>query len=337
MFLISQRKMNCLVGAVLMISCQSAAPPLSEQPGVSSVREIAPMPVGRGGHGAVALGGRIYVIGGSTNDEDETARMDVFDIASNRWTRKADLPVACGFVPTVAVKGRLYAVAGEDRPGRDSFLFEYDPDHDRWKKLTTLPAQRRRASLAVLENKIYVIGGMGANSSGLSSKGEGRAPTRVFVFDVDDLAWSDGPELPDGKSDGLGVAVLNRQIHVFGGVGDGIIGIDIKEHIALIKGAWKPLATLPIGQIYHGAAAANGKLYAIGGRGDLTSVQVYDPKTNSWTLGKRMPIKNQAFPAVPSQGLIYVFGGAGYLSGFLAGVYRYDPAKDRWMEPRKNK
>ncbi len=134
MFLISKRQMNCLVGAVLMTSCQSAAPPLSEQPGVSNVREITPMPVGRGGHGAVALGGCIYVIGGSTNDEDETARMEVFDIASNRWTRKADLPVACCFVPTVAVKGRLYAVAGEDRPGRDSFLFEYDPDHDRWKK-----------------------------------------------------------------------------------------------------------------------------------------------------------------------------------------------------------
>src|SRR5262249_39825818 len=65
----------------------------------------------RHGHCAVALGSKILVIGGYT-DEGPTSIVEEYDTEQDRWTRRAPMPTPRGFLGAGAVAGKVYAVGG---------------------------------------------------------------------------------------------------------------------------------------------------------------------------------------------------------------------------------
>ncbi|HEX6036317.1 MAG TPA: kelch repeat-containing protein, partial [Anaerolineales bacterium] len=80
----------------------------------------------------------------------------------------------------------------------------------------------------------------------------------------------------------------------------------------------------------------DGKIYALGGRrsgtGELTSVEVYDPESDSWTTAPSLQTARGGFAAVAVDGKIYVLGGE-VLTGekqALTSVEIFDPEKDIW-------
>ena len=56
------------------------------------------------------------------------------------------------------------------------------------------------------------------------------------------------------------------------------------------------------------SAVLNGKLYAIGGQG-LSSVEIFDTSTESWSLGVALPSEVNHGTAIISNGKIYSIGG----------------------------
>jgi xylan 1,4-beta-xylosidase len=74
------------------------------------------------------------------------------------------------------------------------------------------------------------------------------------------------------------------------------------------------------------------RLYLLGGRGILP-LDIYDPKTRSWSVGAPPPIEVHHFQAVAWQGRIYI---AGAMTGNypvetpLGNILIYDPSKDSW-------
>ena len=55
-------------------------------------------------------------------------------------------------------------------------------------------------------------------------------------------------------------------------------------------------------------AVLNGKLYAIGGQGKA-SVEVYDPSTESWSVGVALPSEVNHGTAITVGDTIYLIGG----------------------------
>ena len=84
------------------------------------------------------------------------------------------------------------------------------------------------------------------------------------------------------------------------------------------------------GRRYAAAAALNGKIYVAGGWPDLTTVEVYDPQTDSWATAAdiRSGRQSPGLTADPD-GYLYLVGGAETWKG-LSSVERYDPQRDRW-------
>jgi N-acetylneuraminic acid mutarotase len=86
----------------------------------------APLPRSRWGGAGVALGGKLYVIGGTTSGDDGTWRAvrttSVYDPATNTWTNKTPMPNARsgigGSPVTVNGQGRIEVVGGR-RPGNN--------------------------------------------------------------------------------------------------------------------------------------------------------------------------------------------------------------------------
>lgn len=75
-----------------------------------------------------------------------------------------------------------------------------------------------------------------------------------------------------------------------------------------------------------------GKFYLVGGR-RIQEISIFDPKTNSWTLGAKPPIEMHHFQGFSYKGKIYVVGahtGKYPHETPLPQAYIYDPATDSW-------
>ena len=53
----------------------------------------------------------------------------------------------------------LYAIGGNDGISRQTSVERYDPKHKEWTQMSDMSIPRSNFACALLENKIYVIGG----------------------------------------------------------------------------------------------------------------------------------------------------------------------------------
>ena len=78
----------------------------------------------------------------------------------------------------------------------------YDPATSSWKTLSPMSFSREGESSAVINGKIYVIGGMGLTS--------------VEIYDPSTDTWSSGTALPSIIDRGSAINI-NNKIYLFGG------------------------------------------------------------------------------------------------------------------------
>jgi len=118
--------------------------------------KMATMPFVKHGS-SVVLNGKIYFVGGSYEGEDYVSRLQIFDPENDSWTEGARPPDAVT-VPDFAV-----AVKGEVSPRRIYVLGGginiYDPQNDAWTFGGKLPTSRTYIGFAVVDERIYAIGG----------------------------------------------------------------------------------------------------------------------------------------------------------------------------------
>ena len=91
------------------------------------------------------------------------------------------------------------------------------------------------------------------------------------------------------------------------------------------------LASMPTYRHDLTSAVVDGKIYCIGGYGSsayLNTVEVYDPKTDTWETKTNMPTDRYALTSAVVDGKIYCIGG--YNNRILNTVEVYDPKTDTW-------
>jgi kelch-like protein 17 (actinfilin)/kelch-like protein 20 len=83
----------------------------------------------------------------------------------------------------------------------------YDPTADVWEAKASIPLPILEPGIAVIENRIFVIGGQGKVADALAE---------VFVYDPDQDQWSQALVLPR-PTQFAGVAALAGSLYVVGG------------------------------------------------------------------------------------------------------------------------
>src|SRR5438309_10773664 len=78
-----------------------------------------------------------------------------------------------------------------------------------------------------------------------------------------------------------------------------------------IAPGWTALQQLPIGVGEAAVAAADGKIYVVGGYDTLPTFQIYDIASDTWSQGPGLPAGTDNAGAVAAGGKVYVFGGEG--------------------------
>ncbi|KAM8860571.1 gigaxonin isoform 1-T1 [Synchiropus picturatus] len=96
---------------------------------------------------------------------------------------------------------------------------------------------------------------------------------------------------------------------------------------------WIHLQPMSVARLGHGAVAAEGFLFVLGGVDEsqrvLDSGERYDPDSNSWSAIPTMLQARQNFGVVELDGLVYVLGGENQ-DGELLTVEMFDPHSNSW-------
>ncbi len=220
---------------------------------------------------------------------------------------------------------------------------------EEWQQITQLPTKRWEFSTAVVEDKIYLIGGSlfenNAGPFGLST---------VDVYDTQTNTWQRGADMPTPRTSAK-AAVVNGTIYVFGGYNSKDNFLEnwkMADHVEAydpLTDTWTQRKEMPISRIYFGLGVVAGKVYLIGGTAGLGAgqeqrmdrVDIYDPATDTWEKGPKMPTRRNPGGVAVVSNRIYVIGGEGWplpqgwgAGPFLGSIEEYDPINRQWRKKK---
>lgn len=122
------------------------------------VQEVDPMGP-RAYHGTVAIGFKIYVIGGF-DGVDYFSSCRVFDAVTKHWKYIAPMyNRRCYVSVSLLDTDKIYAMGGYDGQHRQNSCERYDPGLNQWSQICPMNCQRSDASATTLRNIIYICGG----------------------------------------------------------------------------------------------------------------------------------------------------------------------------------
>jgi len=233
------------------------------------------------------------------------------------WEEKAPVSVArYAFDGVEVLGGKIYFVGGKDGAGAKNIAERYDPATNTWATLANMSATREGVACAVLNGKLYAIGGVGLTS--------------VEVFNPSNGNWSAGVALPSQVKHGTAITV-DGKIFLIGGWNASDQNINQILCFDPSTSQWITKANMPTAR--HGAKLVwfENRIWAIGGYDgtDTNKVGSYDPATDTWqaeaslTTGRHWPV------AWVANGRIYV-GGGKTGSSRLNSIEVYDPATKQW-------
>ncbi|KAK0382817.1 hypothetical protein NLU13_9912 [Sarocladium strictum] len=234
---------------------------------------VEPLPSAMNHPNAAVVNGKLYLLGGLTPEEtaawQATTACWVYDPEGDVWAELEDMPEdeGRGSATIVLVPGP----AGEQRSV--ATVTTYDTETGEWSVWPSLPLERDHAGGAVIDGKMYVLGGR--------RFGQTNVTDTVFSLDLSspEEGWTTSDARMPTPRGGLAAGTvsvkakdgyLTSLVYTFGGEGNGLQGSD----------------------------------------GMFDEVEVFDPRDGgSWAQKGRMPIAKHGTAAVSVGGRVYIPGG----------------------------
>jgi len=203
---------------------------------------------------AVALNGKIYLIGGFETDTNIPGdRVLVYDTTTRTWSRAAPLPTPRGGHAAGVLADRIHVIGGGNAKATIADHDVFDPAANAWTALAPLPRAEGSPAVAAFDGKLYAIGGR----SGPADFGA------VDIYDPATNSWSAGPPIdPRGTA---GAVVYCGAIHVFGGESQARQQ-SLGEVLRLERnGGWARLSPMPTPRNFARAVILGDAVYVVGG------------------------------------------------------------------------
>jgi hypothetical protein len=236
------------------------------------------------------------------------------------WQTLAPLPEAREGAKAGAWRGTLYVVGGRDAAGQLApDILAYEPGQNAWRTAGRLMRPVWSPGIAVVGDRIYVIGGSSATAD----------VADVQIFDPGTGTVVAGPALAFGRAN-FATAVIDGRIHVLGGWARVTSGVrTLGEHDVLDPATltWSSRSALPSPTHGEGAAVLEGRVYLASASGPL---YVYDPIRDAWSSPVRVAGDWGGVGSAVIDGWQYLAGGidAWGCSGY---TFRYSAnSVDRW-------
>ena len=332
-------KKSILFNALIVIVNLVLAPsliPITSAATESAWTANTPMPKAAVHFKAEAINNKIYVFGPNVTY--------LYDLSS--WLPKQPMPSNRNSFATATYQNRIYCIGGRTNIGPSEANEVYIPESDSWESKQAMPTPRHGLDANVVNDKIYIISGL------VPDNPDNRWPnvnidayssyilTNVTeVYDPSTDTWTTKAPIPKAAPY-YSPAVIDNKIYIFSqnfnqndGTYESLTQIYDSNTDTWTNGNPPPYAVDMAGS----AAIVSSdfkRIYVIGGRSSRLQVaynQIYDPATDSWSLGAPLPTPRYALAVCSLNNKIYTFGG--YQGAFGTVSLRdnneqYDPSKD---------
>jgi N-acetylneuraminic acid mutarotase len=253
--------------------------------------------------------------------------------AEDSWASKARMGLAKTGFGVGVVYDKIYVIGGHPFGSTKVTIADvsvYNPLTYQWKSKQSMPGSLAWFGTAVYQDEIYVIGGAWFL--------RGSEQNDVLVYDPSANTWTSKTSMPTARG-GMDANVVDGKIYVIGGsAADALdstvdVVLDVNEVFDPVADTWSTKKPIPTPVSAYASAVVDGKIYVIGGltpngtsRMRVNLNQIYDPETDTWSLGTPIPeivgASAGATSGVMAPKRIYFIGDG------LNQVY--DPANDSW-------
>jgi N-acetylneuraminic acid mutarotase len=247
--------------------------------------------------GAVA-NNAFYVLTGYNGSAYATAT-DYFN--GSVWHKGAPIPTGSSQAKAATVGTNIYVPGGYNF-GPINNMQIYDTVGDSWSSGMNLPTTLSGPATTAFNGLVYIIAGF--------TDPFPTATNTVYIYDPVANSYITGAPMP-GSSGNVPSALINGEIFVVGGAG----GSFTPAHYAYnpTTDTWRTItAPSPADCEGGGAFALNGELWLVGCLGqDGTVSKVYDPVSDTWSLGPPLNTSQEGGSAVSTYNTRgFVAGGA---------------------------
>ncbi|KAM4642663.1 actin-binding protein IPP [Discoglossus pictus] len=242
------------------------------------------------------------------------------------------------FLQTTRVRPRrkarkfLYSIGGYTRlqGGRWSdsralsCVERFDTFSQYWSTVSSLHQARSGMSVAVLEGKVYVIGG----------EKDSMIFDCVECYDPVSKQWAAVSSMNQPRC-GLGVCTCHGAIYALGGWIGAEIGNGI-ERFSPEDNSWQIVGSMSVPRYCFACCERNGLIYVVGGINnegiELRSFEMYDPIARRWTTLPPMSIYRAYLGVAILNDCLYAVGGWNERQDTLITVEKFSFEEEHWVE-----
>lgn len=189
------------------------------EPSTDSWDSVASMPHTHIEGNAVALNGKIYVIGGIKaylQADHIEGKLDMYDPGTDTWTEMEDMPVPVSRHVSISHNNKIYVFGGETEDyiwgtyGGSDLIQEYNPETNTWQKMEEgMPFNRSGSKGQKVGDYFYLIGG---------EDGEGHRLKEVWRFDLSTFSAAPNSIQQESLMDNTNLKLFGNYPNPFGDI-----------------------------------------------------------------------------------------------------------------------
>lgn len=226
-----------------------------------------------------------------------------YEISKDKVLELPSLPIAVVSAAMVQKGGVLYLAGGDEATKTSTGFYALNLKDTKkgWQKLMDLPYPTASASIFLVDNKIYLLGGRSKNPNGISTLNNG-----ILVYDFKNKNWKQEGEIQiDGRVSPFtapGYFTYENRFLILAGGDDGKIFHQIETYIAEIKTAKTEAEKAELNKQ---------KSYLVEYHlGFNNKVLIYDTKEKKWLRSQLLPYPAQVTSASAQEGnKLFIFNG----------------------------
>lgn len=252
------------------------------------------------------------------------------------WKQLNSLPEGYSGGEAVNLNNEIYFIAGRTKTLKNSFFFKFNPKTDQWIKLADIPNQTTNLALAVVDGKIYAIGG-------------DKFQNINREYNPQTNSWRILESMPTARQH-IDCGVFDDNIFIMGGLTSWEMISKKHEVYNITTNTWSEKAAIPSLRNCPAVVTKDSLIYVIGGGGskasiweETASIECYNIKSNTWERKGDLPYKLYKPAAIVVNNELMVLGGSttiGENTVTLDKVLIYNSESDEWIEttplPSKN-
>ncbi len=257
----------------------ASQPPVSR---VGSLSSALPMLAARSGHTATLLpGGKVLIAGGMRKNQDFYKSAELFDPATGKFQPTGEMSVGrVGQAAVLLASGKVLIAGGWVGMGGTDSAELYDPASGKFSVITKMTTPRGRPSATVLpDGDVLIAGGERRDSEALAT---------AEIFHVKTLSFQATGSMHQARVAHTATLLADGLVLIAGGYAGAVeAGAEIYDPKS---GTFSETGGMSVARCKHTAGLlTDGRVLIAGGsdsrgwKGNLSSTEIYDPRTGKFS------------------------------------------------------